>query len=97
MPNFKVLLSGRGIDLAMEDDSAIGFFTTRLVRADDQKSAESLASDLVLSEWRLGGAYAQANRGDLPVLSIEQSFSVGWFEGVFGRKASGYVFYCHED
>jgi hypothetical protein len=55
-----------------------------------------LAKDLVLSEWRYGGTYAQANRGSLPVLSVEQSMPVGWLAGVFGRKPSGYTFYRHE-
>lgn len=57
----------------------------------------SLAKNLVLSEWRPGGTYAQANRGSLPSLSIEQSIPAGWLTGVFGRKPSGYTFYRHED
>ena len=96
MPHFKFILSGRGIDLPFEGESVVGFFTTRLIRAADLASAESLAKDLVLSEWRSGGTYAQANRGSLPVLSVEQSIPVGWLAGVFGRKPSGYTFYCHE-
>lgn len=98
MPYFKVLLSGSGIDLPFDDDdAAIGFFTTRLVRAADLASAEALARDLVRSEWCPDGTYAQANRGAVPALSIEQSSAVGWLEGVFGRKPSGYTFYRHED
>ncbi|MCD9029581.1 hypothetical protein LDO26_15410 [Luteimonas sp. BDR2-5] len=97
MPHFKVILSGRGIDLPFEGDSAIGFFTTRQVRATDLPDAESLAKELVLAEWRSGGTYAQANRGSLPVLAVEHSFSVGWVAGTFGRNPSGYTFYCHED
>jgi len=97
MPHFKVILSGRGIDLPFEGDSAVGFFTTRKVRAADLPDAESLARDLVLAEWRSGGTYSQANRGSLPVLSVEQSFPVGWLAGTFGRNPSGYTFYCHED
>ena|SRR5690554_3071454 len=97
MPYFKIICSGRGIDLPFEGDSAIGFFTTRLVRAANRSDAESLATDLVRSEWRSGGTYFQANRGALPVLSVEQSFPVGWLAGTFGRKPSGYTFYCHED
>jgi len=97
MPHFKFILSGRGIDLPLEDESVVGFFTTRLVRAADLTSAESLVKDLVPSEWCSGGIYAQANRGSLPVLSVEQSIPVGWLAGVFGRKPSGYAFYRHED
>lgn len=97
MPHFKVILSGRGIDLPFEGDSVVGFFTTRLVRAADMASAESLAKELVLSEWCLGGTYAQANRGSLPALSVEQSLPVGWLAGALRRKPSGYTFYCQED
>jgi hypothetical protein len=96
MPHFKIILSGRGIDLPFEGDSAVGFFTTKLVRATDLPSAESLAKDLVLSEWRSGGTYARVNRGSLPALSVEQSFPVGWLVGTLGRKPSGYTFYRHE-
>ena len=97
MPYFKVILSGRGIDLPIEGESAIGFFTTRLVRSTDPSGAESLAKDLVLSEWRPGSVYAGTNCGSQPVLSVEQSFPVSWLTGIFGRKPSGYTFYCHED
>ena len=96
MTHFQFLLSGRGIDLPFAGESVVGFFTTRLIRAADLASAESLAKELVLSEWRSGGTYAQANRCSLPVLSVEQSIPVGWLAGVFGRKPSGYTFYCHE-
>jgi hypothetical protein len=38
-----------------------------------------------------------AKRGSQPVLYVEQSSPVGWLAGTFGRKPSGYTFYCHED
>lgn len=97
MPHFKVIINGRGIDLPFEGESAVGFFTTRKVHAADLSSAEYLAKDLVLSEWRPGGTYAQANLGPVPALSVDQSFRVGWFTGTFGRNPSGYAFYRHED
>lgn len=97
MPYFKVILSGREIDFPFDDISAVGFFTTRLVRATDLAAAEQQAKDLVLSEWRLSGAYASANRGSVPALSIEKSFPVSFLAGMFGRKPSGYALYRHED
>nr|CAG23928.1 hypothetical protein [Pseudomonas aeruginosa] len=97
MPYFKVILSGRGIDLPFDGDSAIGFFTTRLVRSMDPASAESLAKGLVQAEWLPGGTYATVNRGSQPTLSVERSSPVGWLTGTFGRKPSGYSFYRHED
>jgi hypothetical protein len=97
MPHFKVILSGRGIDYPFDGVSVVGFFTTRLMRAPNLAKAESLAKDLVISEWRSGSPHAAANRGSIPTLAVEQSFQVGALAGLFGRKPSGYSFYHHED
>jgi len=97
MPHFKVILSGRGIDCAIGDDRAVGFFTTRLIKAPDLGAAESVAKELVLSEWRSGGEYSTNNRGSLPVLAVEESFPLGLLAGIFSRRPSGYSFYRHED
>ncbi len=97
MPHFKVILSGRGIDCAVGDDRAVGFFTTRLVKASNLAAAESAAQELVLSEWRPGGEYSGSNSGPLPALAIEESFPVSLLAGIFGRRPRGYSFYRHED
>jgi hypothetical protein len=99
MPYFQVMLSGAGILLPFEDasDPAIGFFTTRNVRASDSGRAQVLAKELVLSQWRSGGAYAGANKGATPVLAIESISTIGLLKGIFGRKATGYAFYTHAD
>ena len=97
MPYFKIMLSGRGIDLQIDGIPVIGFFTTRLVRAPDPVAASLLAKDLVLSEWKLGSPYAAANRGAVPAMTVESCFPVGFLAGTFGRKPSGYTFYSHED
>ncbi|MGQ9448020.1 hypothetical protein ACSAMZ_01825 [Xanthomonas citri pv. bilvae] len=97
MSYFKVILSGRGIDLPFDGTSVVGFFTTRVVRAAEPQAAESQAMELVLSEWRPGGTYADTNRGSLPALAVEQSIPLGVLAGIFGRKPSGYSFYRYED
>lgn len=97
MPHFKVILSGCGIDCALGDDRAVGFFTTRMVKATNLAAAELEAQELVLSEWRHGGEYSSYNRGPLPTLAIEESFPVGSLVGIFGRRPRGYSFYRHED
>jgi hypothetical protein len=97
MPHFKVILSGSGIDCAVGNDRAVGFFTTRLVKAPDLDSAESVAKELILSEWRPGGEYSTSNRGSVPVLAVEESFPLGFLAGIFSRRPSGYSFYRHED
>jgi len=98
MPYFRVMLSGTGISYVFGDGSepAIGFFTTRIVKANDLLHAHQSAKELILSEWRLGGDYAADNRGALPTLSIENSLSIGYPSGLFGRKGGGYAFYTQD-
>src|SRR3546814_8759564 len=74
MPHFKITISGRGIDCAVGEGRAVGFFTTRLVQASNLAAAESEAKELVLSEWRQGGEYSSSNRASLPSLAVEESF-----------------------
>jgi hypothetical protein len=92
------MLSGTGISYGFSDGSepAIGFFTTRKVKAKDLLHAHQLVKELVLSEWQSGGDYAAGNLGSLPVLSIENSWPIGLLSGLFGRKGGGYAFYTQE-
>jgi hypothetical protein len=98
MPYFRVMVSGTGISYGFNDgsDPIIGFFTTRMVKANDLPHAHQCVKELVLSEWRLGGSYAADNHGALPTLAVEDSSSVGYFAGLFGRKGGGYAFYTQE-
>ena len=63
MPYFKVILSGKDIRYTFDGapEGVVGFFTTRVVKASDISQAHSAAEELVLSEWRPGGQYAQGN------------------------------------
>ncbi len=98
MAYFQVILSGIGISLPVEgSEPAIGFFTTRTVRARDREQAEFLAKEMVLSEWRTNGTYAKANTGGIPSLTVTSVTSIGLLKGVFSRKRTGYAFYLHED
>ncbi len=99
MSYFKVILSGTGIEYSFEgaDLPVIGFSTTRLVRASNLGHAELVAKQLVLKEWQAGGRYAAANRGLIPSLTVEQSFPIGHFAGIFGRRPAGYSFYQLDD
>lgn len=99
MPYFKVRLSGTGISYPFVDgsDPAIGFFTTRVVRAPDTKQAHMAAKARVLSDWQSGGSYATGNSGSIPTLVVEESWPIGWLRGVFGRKHEGYTFYLRDD
>ena len=94
-----VRLAGSGISYPSTDGEApiIGFFTTRLVTAPDRLQAHQLAMEVVLAEWRSGGAYAEGNIGTLPNLIVDESWPVGFLTGIFSRRPSGYTFYAQED
>ena len=98
MSYFRVMLSGTGILYGFDDgsDPAIGFFTTRIVKADDLLDAERSAKELVLSEWQRGGAYMAENRGSVPALVIEDACPISYFRGLFGHKRGGYAFYTND-
>lgn len=95
MPYFRVMLSGRAISYGFDDgsDPAIGFFTTRTVKANDHRNAERLAKESVLLEWQSGGEYAERNHGSLPTLAAEDVRPIGYLRGLFGRRDGGYAFY----
>jgi hypothetical protein len=97
MPHFKIMLSGTDIALSIENATAIGFFTTRVVRAPSIKLAEAMAKELVLSEWRQSGAYAENNHGNVPALVIDESYRISLLARIIGGKPSGYSFYQHAD
>jgi hypothetical protein len=98
VPWFRVQIRGTGIALASEDDDefAIGFFTTRDVRATNASLAQQAAMAMVLDEWRGDGAYVAANRGEVPTLVVEACRALGFWRGHFGRRPFGYAFYAHD-
>jgi hypothetical protein len=97
MAYFRVMLSGTGIDIPSEDNSPsiIGFFTTRLIRAATVTQAQKKAKEMVLNEWA-SGCYAKANRGSLPVLSVESIDKSNIMESL-RFKNKGYSFYMTEE
>ena len=98
MAYFQVVLSGSGIALTFEENEqpVIGFYATRFVKAESSMLAEAIAKELVLSEWGAGGAYADANRGGLPLLAAESTVSVNVLTGVLKRRSKGYTFYQND-
>ena len=57
MPKYRVRLEGRDFPARLSDDgNCLGFFTTRIVEADDAEAAECLAVNLVRDElWDFVG------------------------------------------
>jgi len=76
VPYFKVLVNGRGLRIPRtEGEPEIrGFFTTRVVRASSSNEAAEKAVDAVRERWNTE-SFAQANRGQVPVLLADEVHS----------------------
>ena len=95
MKTFAIRIEGTGINLLVQDgsDPAIGFFTTRWVKALSETNAQELAKASILSEWTGVGEYGAANKGELPALIVEAVWTIGFVRATFCRKPGGYTFY----
>ena len=73
MPYFRVQLHGTGIclDGAGGAPPAVGFYTTRIVRAETHEDAAKAAAQAVTTQWTTGTDYAKNNRGTPPMLTVE--------------------------
>ena len=73
MPYFRVQLHGTGIciDGVGGAPPIVGFYTTRIVRAESQEDAVEVAAQAVTTQWITGAGYAKNNRGTPPMLSVE--------------------------
>jgi hypothetical protein len=97
MPYFSVMLHGEEINIPSEDgeDAIIGFYTTRLVKAETRQEAEIKAKEMITKEWSTG-PYAMSNKGSLPKLRIETITDKTFFDSL-RVKNKGYAFYNHDD
>lgn len=92
-------MHGEGIHLPNQAEGSapiVGFYTTRIARAATEQEAKALAIAQVQSEWAEGGAYAKANIGASPSLSIEAISRSGILEAWLFRD-TGHTFYPAED
>ena len=94
MPHYRVRLEGTGILVRLEDggDPAIGFFTTRQVRAESPGAAQARALSEVAAEWT-SSAYAAHSKGGRLSLIAHDVLPVTWWRALLGRAPSGYAFY----
>ena len=91
------MLHGEGINIPGENgrDAIIGFYTTRLVKADTPQEAEIKTKEIIIKEWS-SGPYALANKGSLPKLSVKRVTGKTFFDSL-RVKNKGYSFYSHDD
>jgi hypothetical protein len=97
MPNFRVRLHGTGIHLDGTGGGApiVGFYATRVVRAESRDDAAKVATRSVSEQWRNDPAYAKNNRGAPPTLCVEWVRDETLLGGLFLRSV-GHTFYPAE-
>lgn len=76
-------------------EDVIGFYTTRWLKAPNAEDAAKAAMVLVMADWT-DGEYAELNRGDPPVLSVDETTKVGLFQFLRRQPGGGHTFYSSE-
>jgi hypothetical protein len=90
------MLHGTGILLHAEDDSppAIGFYTSRAVKAESAEEAVEKAKRSVLAVWA-SDRYITANKGGMPVLTTENVARISFWQSL-KIPNKGHSFYARE-
>jgi len=73
----------------------IGFYTTRVVKAESRSAAEEKAKGDLSEEWT-SEPYVSSNSGALPTLIVESVKVVRFFDWL-RSKNRGYSFYADQD
>jgi hypothetical protein len=96
MPFFRVVLHGTGIRFMIAGSAkpAIGFYTSRRVRAGSAEEAIAKARRSVSALWTRED-YVRANSGDLPFLSTDAIEQVTFWEA-WRIPNAGHTFYDEE-
>ena len=95
MPYYSVQFHGANIRLVGAGAPAIGFYTTRVVRARSEAEAARKAEEIVLAEWA-APPYVKANTGSPPSLTVESVSRVPLMRAL-RLPSKGYTFYESED
>ena len=90
-------MQGRGIHIASEvfGKPIIGFYTTRLVKAESLAAAKVKAKVHLLKEWD-AEPYVSSNSGSSPTVTI-QSVQQAGFSDWLKFKNKGYSFYVDDN
>lgn len=97
MAYYRVLLEATGIKVVdlYDGPPVVGFFTTRIVRAESVKAAEEAAKAMVLADWT-EGEHAALNQGGVPRLRTEAVYASSWWQHLRFRN-HGHTFFPEED
>ena len=93
MFHWRVLLEGRNFWLRVDSDTRrLGFYTTRFVEAEDERSAELVAIQLIRDDPKLPEVLHQ--RSDPPMIYAEEITAVAAPDR--DHPNTGYTFYLEE-
>ena len=95
MPYFRVRVEGKDISVPMDDTIAVGFFTTRAVRAQSPVEAVEKVRSMLTAAWTTG-PYGAWNNGAAPTILVEEVWRSPWYKNIF-FKNDGHVFYPEGD
>jgi len=80
----------------MDNGEALGFFTTRWVKAENAETAERAAVELVKNDPSLKGSVINENNNP-PMIYLEKLSEIGWWEFFRKSPGGGYTFYPASD
>lgn len=81
MPYFSVLLDGKGINLQIGHELAVGFYVIRIVRTKSESEAVSLAKRKVEAEWS-----SRADASGTPTLTLVKVEPTTFIWGFLARQ-----------
>jgi hypothetical protein len=94
---YAVRVEANGIEIQGEDPKRpiVGFFATRMVRAQTSEEAERLVAEMIIADWSRG-EWALVNRGSIPILSVDEVWVVSLWRWLW-FKNRGHVFFPRDD
>ncbi|WP_223669622.1 hypothetical protein [Kangiella shandongensis] len=98
MAYYQVLIHGADFILNLDGKSNEkgGFYTTKIVRADNHEEAESKGIELIRSDKNLNDVSVH-QEGNEPKLSVEELATISWSRYFRYKPGTGYVFYTGDD
>ena len=95
MPYYRVRVEGTGISVPVGESIAVGFFTTRAVRAPTAEAAVDKVRMMIAAAWTTG-KYASWNQGVAPTITLDEVRRSSWLRDLRFRN-DGHSFYLADE
>ena len=97
MKNYSVLLHGKNFILKFDEKpQRFGFYTTRFVRADDEREAEKIAVDLIRNSRDLKMAVLN-EKNDPPMIYLKEISEISFLTYRIRKPGKGFTFYPEDE